>query len=85
MWGGSSCKSRPKDWLDRAGEIYEIRSQITHGGLSPFAPQASVLEPAAAELAGAALHGALAFYEMLGLTRAGFSAERLEKERMRIV
>ncbi len=69
-----------KDWLDRAGKIYEIRSQITHGGVSPFAPQAGVLEPAAAELAGAALHGALAFYERLGLTHAGFSAEQLEKD-----
>lgn len=67
-------------WLDRAGKIYEIRSQIVHGAVSPFAPEAGGLEPAAAGLAGAALRGALAFYETLGLTRSNYSADRLEKE-----
>jgi hypothetical protein len=67
-------------WLDRAGEVYEIRSQIVHGAVSPFAPEAGVLEPMASTLACAVLHGALAFYEGLGLTRADYSAERLEKD-----
>ncbi|MCK5273721.1 MAG: hypothetical protein KAR37_03665, partial [Alphaproteobacteria bacterium] len=69
-----------EEWLDRAEKVYEIRSQITHGGVSPFAPEAGALEPAAAELACTALHGALAFYERLGLTHAEYSAERLEKD-----
>ena len=69
-----------EEWLDRAEKVYEIRSQITHGGVSPFAPEAGALEPAAAELACAALHGALAFYEELGLAKAGVSADRLEKK-----
>ena len=69
-----------EEWLDRAKKVYEIRSQIIHGGVSPFAPQAGALEPAAAELARAALHGALAFYERLGLTHADYSAEQLEKD-----
>ena len=69
-----------EEWLGRAEKIYEIRSQIVHGAVSPFAPEAGVLEPEAAALARAALHGALAFYEGLGLTHAEFSAERLEKD-----
>ncbi|MEN8196260.1 MAG: hypothetical protein ABFS30_07065, partial [Pseudomonadota bacterium] len=69
-----------EEWLDRAEKIYEIRSQITHGGVSPFAPEAGALEPMAAELACATLHGALAFYERLGLTHAEYSPERLEKD-----
>ena len=67
-------------WIDRATKIYEIRSQIVHGGVSPFAPQAGALETAAAGLARATLHGVLAFYESLGLTRAKYSADRLEKD-----
>jgi len=67
-----------EEWLERAEKIYEIRSQITHGGVSPFAPQAGALEPQAAALARAVLHGALEFFETLGLTRARFSADRLE-------
>ncbi|MBE9552478.1 MAG: hypothetical protein IMF05_03340 [Proteobacteria bacterium] len=69
-----------EEWLARAEKVYEIRSQITHGGVSPFAPEAGALEPMAAELACAALHGALVFYETLGLTHADYSAERLEKD-----
>jgi hypothetical protein len=68
------------DWLDKATRIYEIRSQIVHGGVSPFAPQAGALEMVAAELARATLHGALAFYESLGLKQAKYSADRLEKD-----
>jgi hypothetical protein len=67
-------------WLAKATKIYEIRSQIVHGGVSPFAPQAGALEMVAAELARATLHGVLAFYESLGLTRAKYSADRLEKD-----
>jgi hypothetical protein len=70
----------PEEWLDRAAKVYEIRSQITHGGVSPFAPEAGALEPMAASLARAALHGALAFYEELGLAKAGVSADWLEKK-----
>jgi hypothetical protein len=68
------------EWLQRAKKIYEIRSQIVHGGVSPFAPQAGALETLAARLARAALHGALTFYETLDLTRPQFSADRLERE-----
>lgn len=78
-----ACQTRGgslDDWVDKATRIYEIRSQIVHGGVSPFAPQAGALETAAAELACAALHGTLAFYESLGLTRAKYSADRLEKD-----
>ena len=70
----------PGDWLNRAEEVYEIRSQIVHGAASPFAPEAGAHEPAAAGLARAVLHGALAFYEELGLTSPGYSADRLEKD-----
>ncbi len=68
------------DWLRRAGEVYEIRSQIVHGALSPFAPEAAAMARPAAELARAAVRGALGFFETLGLTRARFSAGRLEEE-----
>lgn len=67
-----------EEWLDRAGKVYEIRSQIVHGAVSPFAPQAGILEPAAADLARAVLCGALTFYETLTLTCARYSADRLE-------
>jgi hypothetical protein len=66
------------EWLDHAEQVYEIRSRITHGGVSPFAPEAGAFEPQAAALARAALRGALGFFEELGLTRARFSAARLE-------
>lgn len=69
-----------EEWLDRAEKIYESRSRIVHGAVSPFAPEAGAEEPAAAALARAALHGALAFYEGLGLTQAEYSVERLEKD-----
>jgi hypothetical protein len=69
-----------EEWLARAEKIYEIRSQVVHGAASPFAPEAGALEPMAANLARAALHGALAFYEGLGLTQAEYSADRLEKD-----
>jgi len=68
------------DWYRRAGEIYEIRSQIVHGAMSPFAPEAGAMAPQAAALARAVLQGALGFFETLGLTRARFSADRLEGE-----
>ncbi|MDH5555912.1 MAG: HEPN domain-containing protein [Alphaproteobacteria bacterium] len=68
------------DWLDIARKIYEIRSQIVHGGLSPFAPEVGAMAPAGASIARAVLQGALAFYETLGLTHAEYSAERLEKD-----
>jgi hypothetical protein len=68
------------DWLDIARKTYEIRSQIVHGGLSPFAPEVGAMAPAGASLARAVLQGALAFYETLGLTHAEYSAERLEKD-----
>jgi len=69
-----------EDWLSRAQQVYEMRSQLIHGGVSPFAPEAGALEPASAALAAAVLQGALSFYESLGLSRAPFSAARLEKE-----
>ncbi|UCH75973.1 MAG: hypothetical protein JSU82_09225 [Rhodospirillales bacterium] len=65
-------------WLERAGEVYEIRSQIVHGALSPFAPEAAAMAPKAATLARATVRGALDFFRSLGLTRARFSAERLD-------
>ena len=69
-----------EEWLERAGAVYEMRSQIVHGAVSPFAPEAGALEPVASTLARAALHGALAFYETLGLTRPKYSGDRLEKD-----
>jgi hypothetical protein len=66
------------DWLRRADEIYEIRSQIVHGALSPFAPEAAAMAPRVAALARAALCGALVFFETLGLSRGRFSADKLE-------
>jgi len=68
----------PADWYRRAGDIYEVRSQIVHGAMSPFAPEAGAMAPQAAVLARAVLHGALGFFETLGLTCARFSADRLE-------
>lgn len=65
-------------WRRRAAAVYKIRSQIVHGALSPFAPEAAVMAPQAAVLARAALWGVLGFFETLGLTRARFSAVRLE-------
>ncbi len=73
--GGAMC-----EWIDRAAAVYEIRSQIVHGGMSPFDPEAGTMQPVAATFARAALHGALAFYEELGLTRARCSVQRLEQD-----
>ncbi len=67
-------------WRRRATAVYEIRSQIVHGAVSPFAPEAAAMAPQAATLARAALRGALGFFETLGLTRARYSANRLEGE-----
>jgi len=69
-----------EEWLERAGAVYEMRSQIVHGAVSPFAPEAGALEPVTSTIARAALHGALAFYETLGLTRPKYSGDRLEKD-----
>lgn len=69
-----------EEWHKRASSVYEIRSQIVHGGVSPFAPAADAIEPLAAGLARATLVGALAFYERLGMTKTPFAAEHLEKE-----
>lgn len=74
----------PGDWLQRAGDIYDIRSQIVHGALSPFAPEAAAMAPRVAALARATLHGALDFFAKLGLTRGRFSAARLEAEYRRL-
>jgi hypothetical protein len=74
----------PADWLRQAGDVYEIRSQIVHGALSPFAPEAAAMARPAAELARAAVRGALGFFETLGLTRARFSAGRLDREFQRL-
>jgi len=68
------------DWHKRADSVYEIRSQVVHGILSPFAPDAAAMDAPAAILARAALRGALGFFETLGLTRARYSANRLEAE-----
>ena len=68
------------EWRGRAAVVYEIRSQIVHGALSPFAPEAAAMDPPASALARAALRGALGFFETLGLTRARYSADRLEAE-----
>jgi hypothetical protein len=68
------------DWRKRAAAVYEIRSQIVHGAMSPFAPEAAAMAPQAAALARAALWGALGFFETLGLRRARYSANRLEAE-----
>ncbi len=68
------------DWRKRAAAVYEIRSQIVHGAMSPFAPEAAAMAPQAAALARASLRGALGFFETLGLTRARYSANRLEGE-----
>lgn len=65
-------------WHDRAQKVYEIRSQIAHGAISPFAPEVGALEPDPVGLARAALFGAHGFFETLGLTHARFSANRLE-------
>lgn len=67
-------------WRRRAKAIYEMRSQLVHGVLSPFAAEAAEAAPLAAVLARAALRGTLAFFETLGLTRARFSADRLDAE-----
>jgi len=74
----------PADWLRRAGEIYDIRSQIVHGALSPFAPEAAAMAPRVAALARATLCGALAFFASLGLTHGRFSADRLDAEFRRL-
>lgn len=68
------------EWQARAASVYEIRSRVVHGALSPFAPQIAAMDPAAAALARAVLCGALAFFESLGLAGAGLSAGRLEAE-----
>ncbi|MDH3230568.1 MAG: HEPN domain-containing protein [Alphaproteobacteria bacterium] len=68
------------DWFRRAGGVYQIRSQIVHGAMSPFAPEAGAAAPQAAALARAVLQGALGFFETLGLTRARVSASLLEGE-----
>ncbi len=67
-------------WRRRAKAIYEMRSQLVHGVLSPFAPEAAEAAPTAAALARAALRGTLSFFETLGLRRARFSADRLDAE-----
>lgn len=67
-------------WLRRAGEMYDIRSRIVHGALSPFAPQAAALAPRVAALARATLLGVLDFFETLGLARGRYSTARLEAE-----
>ena len=69
-----------EEWLDRAEKTYEIRSQITHGELSPFAPEIGAMAPSGASLARAVLKGALTFYETLGLTQPDYSANRLEHD-----
>jgi hypothetical protein len=71
---------RFEEWLARAEAVYEIRSQIVHGGMSPFAPEAGAMEPVAAMLSRAVLAGALAYYEELGLRTKRFSADRLEQK-----
>jgi hypothetical protein len=68
------------EWRKRAATVYDIRSQIVHGAVSPFAPEAAAIAPQAAVLARAALWGALNFFETLGLRRARYSANRLEAE-----
>lgn len=65
-------------WQARAEAVYEIRSRIVHGAMSPFAPEAGAMAPEAARLAQAVLRGALDFYGEQGLDRAPCSADRLE-------
>jgi len=84
LLGAAAEGGDPADWLRRAGDIYEIRSQIVHGALSPFAPEAAAMAPRVAALARAALCGALDFFETLGLTRGRISRERLEAEFRRL-
>lgn len=71
-------------WRRRAADVYDMRSQLVHGALSPFAPDAAAMAPQAALLARAALRGALAFFETIGLTRARVSADRIEAEFVRL-
>ena len=67
------------EWLARARAVYDCRSRIVHGGLSPFAPEATSMAPDAERLARAVLRGVLPVYARIGLARAAVSADRLER------
>lgn len=76
---GRAEGGEPAGWEARAEAVYEIRSRIVHGAMSPFAPEAGAMAPEAARLAQAVLRGALEFFNERGLERAAFSADRLER------
>lgn len=70
--------------LCEAKSLYECRSLIVHGAMSPFAPEVGAMAPTAARLARDVLHGALDFYDRIGLARARCSTDRLEREFRRL-
>lgn len=73
------CGGDLAKWSALAETVYEIRSRIAHGAMSPFAPEAGAMAPGAARLAQAVLRGALDFFGALGRQQARCSADRLER------
>jgi hypothetical protein len=71
-------------WLGRMKDLYEVRSCLVHGSMSPFDPDAARATREAEELATRILCRAIDYFIHLGLDAAIWSPERLDEQFQRL-
>ena len=77
------CGDR-EHWLGRMKDLYDVRSRLVHGSMSPFDPDAARATQKAEELATRILCRAIDYFIHLGLDAAICSPERLEDQFQRL-
>ena len=65
-------------------DLYDVRSRLVHGSMSPFDPNAARATWEAEELATRILCRAIDFFIHLGLDAAIWSPERLDEQFQRL-
>lgn len=77
------CGDR-EHWLGRTKDLYDVRSRLVHGSMSPFDPGAARATREAEELTTRILCRAIDFFIHLGLDATSWSPERLDEQFLRL-
>jgi len=78
------CCGDREHWLGRVKDLYDVRSRLVHGSMSPFDPDADRATREAEELATRILCRAIDFFMHLGLEASTWSPERLDEQFQRL-